>query len=328
MSQLNEIAPIRLRPYVWGLLGCWTFLVAVFLGWSLMLQKYAAIESATIAARSHFAKDVLFRRWNAQHGVIYAPSTENTPPNPYLARLTDRDIKTPSGKSLTIINPAYMTRQVYELAKHEHQIFGHITSLNPIRSENAADAWEKEALEAFDRGTMEVSAIQKIEQRSYLRLMRPLITEKSCLTCHAEQGYKVGDIRGGISVGLPMSPFWAAGHRLVTFLWLGHVLMWLLGCAGICLGARRLEHHIKTRATAEENLFHANVEIQKALDQIKTLKGFLPICSCCKKIRDDQGSWQQVETYIRDRSEAEFSHGICPDCLKKLYPEFCKDAAD
>ena len=59
--------------------------------------------------------------------------------------------------------------------------------------------------------------------------------------------------------------------------------------------------------------------------KLKYLEGFLPICSSCKKIRDDNGNWQQMESYIRDRSEAQFSHGICPHCAKKLYPELFSD---
>jgi hypothetical protein len=58
--------------------------------------------------------------------------------------------------------------------------------------------------------------------------------------------------------------------------------------------------------------------------KIKLLSGFLPICASCKKIRDDKGNWQQLESYIRDHSEAEFSHGLCPDCVKKLYPGLLK----
>jgi phosphoserine phosphatase RsbU/P len=64
-------------------------------------------------------------------------------------------------------------------------------------------------------------------------------------------------------------------------------------------------------------------ELSWALMEIKTLHGIIPICTCCKKIRDDQGFWTQVEIYVRDHSEAEFSHSICPVCMKKLYPEYC-----
>ena len=62
--------------------------------------------------------------------------------------------------------------------------------------------------------------------------------------------------------------------------------------------------------------------LQKSLKKVRNLSGLLPICASCKKIRDDKGYWNQIEGYIRDHSEAEFSHGICPDCSKKLYPEY------
>lgn len=65
-------------------------------------------------------------------------------------------------------------------------------------------------------------------------------------------------------------------------------------------------------------------KLQEARDQIKVLRGILPICASCKKIRDDKGYWNQIESYIKEHSEAEFTHGICPDCAKKLYPEFYK----
>ncbi|MCE5249053.1 response regulator [bacterium] len=69
-------------------------------------------------------------------------------------------------------------------------------------------------------------------------------------------------------------------------------------------------------------------KLQKALEEVKTLKGFIPICAHCKKIRDDDGYWEQVEDYIRQHSEAEFSHSICPDCMKKYYPDLMEDSDD
>jgi DNA-binding response OmpR family regulator len=69
-------------------------------------------------------------------------------------------------------------------------------------------------------------------------------------------------------------------------------------------------------------------ELRLALEQIKTLRGIVPICANCKKIRNDLGYWQQVEVYVRDHTEAEFSHAICPECVKKLYPEFCSKDDD
>jgi PAS domain S-box-containing protein len=79
---------------------------------------------------------------------------------------------------------------------------------------------------------------------------------------------------------------------------------------------------ITERKWAEEEREKLIVQLQKALAEVKTLKGIFPICASCKKIRDDEGYWNQIEAYISERSDAEFSHGICPECAKKLYPEF------
>lgn len=78
---------------------------------------------------------------------------------------------------------------------------------------------------------------------------------------------------------------------------------------------------VAERERAEEAREKVIVELQQALAQVKRLSGLLPICASCKKIRDDKGYWQQIEAYIRDHSEADFSHGICPECAKKLYPD-------
>ena len=69
-------------------------------------------------------------------------------------------------------------------------------------------------------------------------------------------------------------------------------------------------------------------ELRQALNQIKTLRGIVPICANCKKIRDDRGYWNQVEVYVRDHTEAEFSHSICPDCMKELYPEYMREKTE
>lgn len=80
------------------------------------------------------------------------------------------------------------------------------------------------------------------------------------------------------------------------------------------------QKEINRRKIAEAQRDRVIGELQKALSEVKTLQGFLPICAYCKKIRDDKGYWKQIEAYIRDHSEAEFSHGICPDCVEKHFP--------
>jgi DNA-binding response OmpR family regulator len=85
-------------------------------------------------------------------------------------------------------------------------------------------------------------------------------------------------------------------------------------CARVEVGRRMLE----MQAALSDKVG----ELRQALDEIKTLRGILPICANCKRIRDDHGYWNQVEVYIRDHTEVEFSHGICPECIKVLYPEY------
>ena len=71
-----------------------------------------------------------------------------------------------------------------------------------------------------------------------------------------------------------------------------------------------------------DSLEKKNQELERTISEVKTLRGLLPICASCKKIRDDKGYWNQIDNYIETHSEVEFSHGLCPDCAKKLYPDF------
>ena len=85
---------------------------------------------------------------------------------------------------------------------------------------------------------------------------------------------------------------------------------------------KNLKREIDERNKAEKEREELIIELKKALNEVKTLSGFLPICASCKKIRDDKGYWNQIEGYILSHSNAELSHSICPDCVKKLYPDF------
>ena len=100
----------------------------------------------------------------------------------------------------------------------------------------------------------------------------------------------------------------------------------LLVLVGVCLSAFIAFFTVRHVLKVEKELVHERNELQKALSEIKTLSGLLPICVSCKKIRDDKGYWNQMELYIRDRSEAEFSHSICPICAEKLYGHLKKSA--
>ncbi|GEM_PF-490657 len=249
----NSTRTRSLKLYFYGLAVVWTAAIAGSLGWNLVEVKRSSLEEARIQARRSHEKDVVYRRWNAMQGGVYVPITERARPNPYL-KVGKRDVVAKSGRKLTLINPAYMTRMVHEIGAAGYGIHGHITSLNPIRPENAADPWETKALKAFDRGQKEVSSVENIDGSAFMRLMRPLVTEQVCLQCHAAQGYKQGDIRGGISVAIPMEPLWAASRGAIVSLSIGHGILLLLGLLGLRAGARNLSDRFREQDRAEAAL--------------------------------------------------------------------------
>jgi two-component system, cell cycle sensor histidine kinase and response regulator CckA len=98
--------------------------------------------------------------------------------------------------------------------------------------------------------------------------------------------------------------------------------------AGVVIGASTVARDISQRKREEAERLKLIQELTDALAQVKTLTGLLPICAACKKIRDDNGYWQQVETYIQKHANVDFTHGICPECVRKLYPEYCDHLKD
>ena len=241
--------------YAYILSLIWCVLVAGSCATNWYQIDRSETEIGKAAARSHFEKDVLFRSWAAQHGGVYVPPTAATPPNPYLKDLPDRDVETSHGKDLTLVNPAYMTRQVYELAGERLGVRGHITSLKPVRPENRADEWETKALQSFEQGEAESSTKMDIDGQSFVRLMRPLLTETGCLACHGRYGYKVGQVIGGISITVPLAPYAdiLKEEKLRLLIW--HLAIGVLGLLGIWFGATRLKR-IEERLRESEVVFH------------------------------------------------------------------------
>jgi signal transduction histidine kinase len=223
-------------------------------------------------ARANFNKDQALRFWAATHGGVYVPATKETPPNPFLSHVPERDIKTPSGKSLTLMNPAYMLRHTMERYEDLYGVRGHATSLKHFRPETAPDEWEKNALKKFEQGAQEIFEFTDMDGKPYFRMMSPMITEKECLKCHGNQGYKVGDVRGGVSVSVPMAPYLANQKRQTIVYAISFAILWVLGFTGINLVSRGLRRRIVENAKELEakvsertqELKEANMELAVA----------------------------------------------------------------
>lgn len=250
----NSGGSTRLAPLVWFMAIIWTVIIFSSLASDIIGKKETNLEIALQEARTVYNKDLNYYRWATGHKGVFVPVTETTKPNSYLSHIPEYKLETSSGLKLTLVNPEYMIRQVYEMQTAAHEVLGHITSLDPIRAENAADPWEQQALEAFESGEKEISSIEQISGRPYLRLMRPMITEEGCLKCHAMQGYDIGDIRGGISVSIPMTHLNELAVKDIATYTLGHVGLWILGLLGIFMGSNRIHMAITEREEAEAKI--------------------------------------------------------------------------
>lgn len=205
----------------------WIMLIGLNLYQQVRDTKQYAHNIATRQAEMFFDHIVSVRKWNASHGGVYVPITENTQPNPYLD-VPNRDVETTDGKRLTLINPAYMTRQLAEMNDGSGIVF-HLTGFKSLRPENKPDLWESEALLAFQKGQKSVSEIGTLNGQPYYRYMAPLKVEQACLGCHEKQGYKLGDVRGGISVAIPTASIDAFINERLEHLTITHGIVAFIG---------------------------------------------------------------------------------------------------
>jgi len=237
------------KNYLIVFLVLWTFLVAASVIWNFYRNHEETVERARIEAQTIFQHNLAYRRWNTANGGVYAKVTDKNQPNPYIISPM-RDIEMPDGTMLTLINPFQMTEQAYELLSKQSPLasINRTVSLKPLNPDNAPDQWEEKALHAFEEGKTEFSEITEIDGRTYMRVLKPYITEDGCLKCHGRQGYKTGDIRGAMSIAVPMEPYYVASGTTARITLITHLFLWLIGAGAIVLfsgGLRRYQKEIE-----------------------------------------------------------------------------------
>lgn len=229
---------------LFGLGAVWLAVTIASLLWNLSGIEDSQRNVALHMGRAFFDQIHITRLWNAKHSGVYVPITQETQPNPYLSPI-GRDPVTTDGIHLTKINPAYMTRQISEIATREGLLRFHFTSSKPIRDGNAPDEWEQDQLAAMAHGVKESFAlVDGNQEQPMFRYMAPLQVKPPCLNCHASQGYKLGEVRGGLSVSFNASPFLAATHSQRFKVVAIHLVTLLVGGAVLLFFWRVREHHI------------------------------------------------------------------------------------
>lgn len=213
-------------------------------------------------------KDYTYELWNAHNGGVYVPVDDRNQPNSYLSGILERDIVTPSGKQLTLINPAHMTRQAYRIEQEIYGIGGHTVSLDAVRPENTPDAWERNALQSFLRGEKDAAKLIKKGDKTFMRVIIPAITQESCLRCHIRKNDQAGDIRGGISITFPIDGIVDLFQSQFKTSALYHLLIYLIGITGLVVFYVRMSRQMNKRAAVEEQLRRQTEEWQNTFDAI------------------------------------------------------------
>lgn len=242
---LREYRPIRLQTALIGLLAIalMSGLVLYSYQWNVDNLYREKLTLALDEARSIWNKDAAFRKWATLHGGLYVKPDERTPPNPYLAHIPNRDVVTSDGTQLTLMNPAYMMRQMTEEFEKTYGVKGKITGkvqLNPL---NKPDAWQDKVLTLFEQGeAREFYEQQSINETPYLRYMKPMFMTQGCVKCHGHLGFKDGDLRGGVSVSIPLQPYFSAAGESQQGIWQTHLAIWIVGVIAILVIALLIQH--------------------------------------------------------------------------------------
>ncbi len=262
-------------------------------------EREMVMALAMAEARGDFNMDLGYRRWVAAQGGVYVVPSDMTPPNPFLSYVPGHDVLTTDGQKLTLVDPSYMVRQVHELGDFQYGAKGHLTSLNPLRPENKPDDWERDALQQLTLGVEEVAAESRIDGEPYLRLMQPMVTEESCLKCHAQQGYRLGDIRGAISVSIPLAGYFAelninsSVHRQISF------VLWFIGLFFLSATYMSLKRHLQNEFRAKERIELSESKYRTIFDE-STIGIILADWESGRIIECNQALARLVE---RDKSE-------------------------
>jgi two-component system, chemotaxis family, sensor kinase Cph1 len=266
-SLRSSLSSSILHYAVFAAIALTAFVVTSYV-WNIKNLDSQVINLATEEARTNWNKDQAFRRWATRHGGLYVKPDERTPPNPYLEHLPHRDVETTDGVKLTLMNPAYMMSQMTKEFEAMYGVKGKITGQILLNPANEADPWELNALKQFDKGEKEISEQAIIDGQPYIRLMRPMVMKKGCVLCHGHLGFKVGDIRGGVSISIPLTPYFDAAQISKTSLFLTHGIVWLIGMLTIGMFSWRGQRHEIMRRQAEEAIKESEAKYRSIVSSV------------------------------------------------------------
>lgn len=191
-----------------------------------------ATEMAQNVVRAYLLRDQAFRMWVSDKGGLYAEVGPNTQPVPFMSHVPNPDVRTEDGVALTLLNPATMLREMMDRYASVYGARSRIVGVVTINPANRANPWEEEAIKAFERGETERSEVTEGPDGLALRVIRPLKMTESCMKCHGHLGFVPGDIRGAVTISLPLDEYLASADKTMSLSGRNHVAFWLLGLVG------------------------------------------------------------------------------------------------
>jgi signal transduction histidine kinase len=226
---------LRLKQVVGLLAVIWTVLLVGSWYWNTLNEKEATVQLAANELDTSFKKIEAFRNWFATHGGIYVAVSDELPPNTVLES-NRRDLETLNGLKLTLINTPYLLRDIQNNYMDESSGRAQMVGWDPINNLNTPDEWEGNALKLLQAGKAHVDDIVMGDNGlEEMRLIRPITLKESCLECHNQTQVKIGDVLGGLSTSVSMTPYYKQEKISVIGLSLSHIVIWLIGLAGIVI---------------------------------------------------------------------------------------------
>lgn len=254
------------RLMLW-ILAIWTLINFTFALWATFDNRNHAKNLAYTEAVASIRKDLAFRQWVSSHGGVYVPTTQKTPPNPYLAHIKKRDIISNFDDNLTLMNPAYTLRQIMENYSQYYGKKSKLTSTKYLSPHNAPDTWEIKALGVVEKTKEPFYEIATLDGKESMRLLNPLFIKASCLKCHGQQGYKVGDLRGGISVAIGLDYYYQMVEKTLKFILLYNFIIWLIGVFVILWGYKKGKKYIHEKITIYEQNIYSLIDMIEKRDR-------------------------------------------------------------
>lgn len=241
------------------LLAAWSTLVAASFAWYFWQESKGLAETATKEARAILDRDNAYRHWLVEQGGVYVKPSEKLPGDPYLKH-PQRDVVTTAGMRLTLLNPAFVLREVQSRQADPKRGRSRVVSVTPLNPQNAADDWERRELDALAGGNDRYEIVGS-PQGAQMRALRPFFASPPCLACHAD--FRDGQLAGAISASVPLAPYHEINNMELRVAALSHGAIWFAGLAGIGLAHRRRRQHAGQQRAWTRSLESMNVELER-----------------------------------------------------------------